>query len=164
MLHPAAMTNLGMRRILARPRVWDAEPAGGEGLKRRNSALSLTCLLSLGPSLLERDDRDRPQDDGALCLMDLEKRFAFEAERPSCLCRKGDPPVGAHGNYASHATRSIACAIDRLPLDPNVSHALISAVVMGRDSGQANQPARGIATFVAPVCTQALLAGWSAIE
>jgi len=40
----------------------------------------------------------------------------------------------------------------------------MSAVGMGRYSRKANQPARGIATFVAPVCTQALLAGWSAIE
>ena len=97
-------------------------------------------------------------------LMDLEKRFAFQAQRPSCLGRKGDPPVGAHGNYASHAARSIACPIDRLPLDLNVRHALMSAVAMGRYSRQAKQPARGSAMLVAPVCTKALLAGWSAIE
>ena len=57
----------------------------------------------------ERDHGDRPEHDCAALLVDLEERFAFEPEGTPGFSRKGHSPVWAHGNYASHAKRSIPC-------------------------------------------------------
>jgi hypothetical protein len=65
--------------------------------------------------------------------MDLEERFAFEAEGPPGFSRQRHAPAWAHGNNASHALASIPNRpIAKLPLDRLGNDALSSPTVMKR--------------------------------
>lgn len=60
--------------------------------------------------LIERDDRNRPQDYGAFLDLDLEESLFAQAQLTPYLGRHGDTPGRVHRNDASHARSSITDA------------------------------------------------------
>jgi hypothetical protein len=69
---------------------------------------SVSLLLGgLGPNGLERHDGDWLQHDGPVLEVNLEERLTAESQSAPRIRRKGDPAGRIHGNYASHAPRSI---------------------------------------------------------
>ena len=72
-------------------------------------------------SLVERHHRHRSEHYRAALLVNLKKGFTFQSEGASGLSRQGHSPVWAHGNYASHAFRSIPVAspLGQMPLVTN---------------------------------------------
>ena len=87
-------------------------PAAGTAASRRLRRSASVRLV--GPCLLERDDRNWPEDYGALLDLDLKEGLLVQTQGSPDLGRHGDPPRRVHGNVLVSFSRLPPVPADRV--------------------------------------------------